>query len=222
MKKPKLLDLFSGAGGAARGYQLAGFYVVGVDVKPQPRYIGDEFHQADALEFLAEHGRGYDLIHASPPCQVYSVTASLSNGNHPALIEPVRELLQASGRPYVIENVPGAPLENPLMLCGSMFGLGVIRHRLFECCPPVWFPPGPCQCKHGGATGNRMRRAGVTRTPSVVKDNLRFVTVAGNNYLVDEGRAAMGIDWMTRSELSQAIPPVYTEWLGKQMLRVME
>ena len=222
MKKPKLLDLFSGAGGAARGYQLAGFYVVGVDVKPQPRYIGDEFNQADALEFLAEHGRGYDLIHASPPCQVYSVTASLSNGNHPALIEPVRELLQASGRPYVIENVPGAPLENPLMLCGSMFGLGVIRHRLFECCPPVWFPPGPCQCKHGGATGNRMRRAGVTRTPSVVKDNLRFVTVAGNNYLVDEGRAAMGIDWMTRSELSQAIPPVYTEWLGKQMLRVME
>lgn len=221
----KLLDLFCGAGGAAMGYYRAGFTeITGVDIKPQKHYPF-RFVQGDALGHLAgliESGEiaEYDMIHASPPCQVYSVTKSLSNGNHPDLVDATRLLLLAASKPFVIENVPGAPLQNPLLLCGSMFGLVVIRHRLFECRPPIWFPPHPCQCKHGGATAGRLRRAGITRTPSL-SDGVRFVTVVGNNYLADEGRAAMGIDWMSKRELSQAIPPAYTEWIGKQLIQAV-
>ena len=128
----KLFDCFSGAGGKAMGYHRAGFEVVGVDIAMQKNYPF-EFHQADALEYLQEHGHEFDAIHASPPCQAYSVTYSLPNvGEYPELIEPIRELLISSGKPYVIENVPGAPLINPVELCGSMFGLNVIRHRRFE------------------------------------------------------------------------------------------
>lgn len=203
------------------GYHRAGFDVVGVDIEPQPRYPF-EFHQADAFEFVEQHGHEFDAIHASPPCQAYSRTFAMSNKKHPDLIDKTRIRLLATGKPFVIENVIGAPLENPLLLCGSMFGLGVIRHRLFECRPPIWFPPGPCQCKHGGATGARSRRSGKGRTVSLVLDNLRFVTVCGNDYLADEGRAAMGIDWMPKKDLSQAIPPAYTEWIGKQLYRSLE
>ena len=214
--KPMLLDLFCGAGGAATGYARAGFEVVGVDHLQQPNFPF-EFHLADALEFVHEHGREFDVIHASPPCQVYSVTYALSSGNHLDLVEPTRAALKATGKSYVIENVPGAPLMNPLMLCGTMFGLRVIRHRLFETSPVIWWPPASCN-HWGRATGsNRMRRLGVTRTPSL-NDGFAFVTVAGNNYLADEGRKAMDIDWMTKSELSQAIPPAYTKWLGERLL----
>ena len=151
--KTRLLDLFSGAGGCARGYQNAGFYVVGVDIEPQPRYCGDEFVQADALEYLAQHGHEFDVIHAGPPCQAYckAATSWWPEREWPDLIPATQEALRETGKPYVIENVPGAPLRNPLLLCGTMFPpLKIVRHRLFECNPPIWFPPYPCSHNYGG------------------------------------------------------------------------
>src|SRR5690348_16558972 len=132
MKKPRLLDLFCGAGGCSMGYHRAGFEVVGVDIKPQKNYPF-EFHQADALEFLKIHGHEFDAIHASPPCQRYSVGRHIhqSGGNHPDLVHPTRSLLEATGKPWVIENVMGSPVAG-VTLCDLMFGLKVLRHRLFE------------------------------------------------------------------------------------------
>ena len=209
--RPKLLDLFCCAGGAAMGYHRAGFEVTGVDIAPQKNYPF-EFVQTDALEYLAEHGKNFDVIHASPPCQEYSVTKALPNvGEHPDLVEPVRDLLLASGRPFVIENVPGAPLQNPLLLCGSMFGLPLIRHRLFECRPPIWFPPGPCQCNHLYTASHRGF--------SAFNNGATAITIAGNNYSLADGLRAMGIDWMTKKELSQAIPPAYTEFIGRHIMQ---
>ncbi len=221
----KLLDLYSGAGGCSVGYYRAGFTdIVGVDFRHQPRYPF-KFVCADALEYVAEHGHKFDLIHASPPCQVHSVTASLSNGKHLDLVPQTRAALIATGKPYIIENVPGAPLINPLMLCGTMFGLNVIRHRLFECNPVVWFPP--TNCKHDGrATGNgggstsSPTRRGRVRSWSHA-GGAKFITITGNDYLADEGRAAMAIDWMVKKELSQAIPPAFTEWLGRAMMELL-
>lgn len=217
MKRPLLLDLFCGAGGAGMGYFRAGFDVTGVDITPQPRYPF-AFIQADALEYIREHGHEYDVIHASPPCQVYSVMAALSSGSHPDLIADTRAALLATGKPFIIENVPGAPLENPLMLCGTMFGLRVIRHRLFEIHPdPIWFPPSPCR-HEGKATGGVTIR-GVTKGFTT---GHAYITVVGNSYLMADGRAAMGIDWMTRAGLSQAIPPAYTEWIGRRIIEVCQ
>jgi DNA (cytosine-5)-methyltransferase 1 len=219
----RLLDLFCGAGGAAMGYHRAGFTdIVGVDHKPMKRYPF-EFVQADALEYLAgliESGEiaEFDLIHTSPPCQFYSQLAPLSSGAHPDLVGDTRLLLLAAGKPYVIENVPGAPLDNPLMLCGSMFGLRVQRHRLFECRPVIWFPPAACN-HYGKSTGSIKNADRPNGTVSLLdRADLEFVTVVGNNYLADEGRAAMGIDWMVKKELSQAIPPAYTEFIGKRLV----
>ena len=132
--KPRLLDLFCGAGGAARGYQLAGFHVTGVDIAPQPRYAGDEFVQADAMTWPLD---GYDSIHASPPCQAYAnVTAWRGlRDDHPDLVAATRVRLEAAGVPWVIENVPEAPVRRDLLLCGSQFGLRVRRHRAFETSP---------------------------------------------------------------------------------------
>jgi DNA (cytosine-5)-methyltransferase 1 len=150
---PRLLDLFCGAGGATRGYQFAGFHVTGIDNKPQPRYCGDAFYQADALDYLAAHGHEFDVIHASPPCQAFSDMrhAPAAKDGHPRLIAPVRDALRRLSRPYVIENVEGAPLIDPVMLCGSQFGLGVAgfqlrRHRLFESTIPLH----PRACCHDG------------------------------------------------------------------------
>lgn len=205
--RPKLLDLFSGAGGAGMGYSRAGFDVTGVDMDPQPRYPFP-FIQADALEYAAAHGHEYDVIHASPPCQRYSsiTKAAGTSDNYPDLIAPTRELLKRLGKPYVIENVPGAPLDNPLMLCGTMFGLLVVRHRLFETNPTLWWPPQPCQherkvVKHG-------------RRPDRKK---HYAAATGHFSDVEFVREAMGIDWMTATELAQAIPPSYTEFIGKQL-----
>lgn len=200
------------------GYYRAGFDVVGVDINPQPRYPF-EFHQSDAIEYCAEHWREFDAIHASPPCQAYSVTKSLTTKNHPMLVGKTRDLLLRTNKPYVIENVPGAPLVNPLILCGTMFGLGVIRHRMFESAPSIWM--APASCNHDGlATGGRERRRGNTKTPRL-SDGYKFVTVVGNNYIGDEGRTAMQIDWMSKKELSQAIPPAYTEFIGRQLLNYL-
>jgi DNA (cytosine-5)-methyltransferase 1 len=212
MNKPRLLDLFCGAGGAGMGYYRSGFDVVGVDIKPQPHYPF-EFHQADAFEYLEKHSTEFDAIHASPPCQKFSTTYFLPNvGEYPDLIEPMRTMLLAFGKPFVMENVPGAPLQNPLLLCGSMFGLKLIRHRIFECRPPVWFPPAPCQCS--GLYTNS------SRAYSSFKNGATAITVAGNNYPLIDGLEAMGIDWMkNRDELSEAIPPAYTEFIGRQLIQ---
>lgn len=212
MSKPVLLDLFSGAGGCARGYQMAGFTVVGVDIKPQPRYAGDEFHQGDALEFVAKHGREFDAIHASPPCQHYS-QASLAQRNagkvYPDLIAPTRDHLVASGIPYVIENVPRSPMRADIKLCGCQFGLDLRRERWFEtswhACvlrPPCHHPyPVVSVVGHG--------------TPTWVREKLGF------NPTVADYRRAMQIDWMNRDELSQAIPPAYCKFVGDQLLSAL-
>lgn len=208
----RLLDLYCGAGGAAMGYHRAGFDdITGVDIEPMPHYPF-RFVQADALEYLAAHGSEYDVIHASPPCQAYSVTASLPNvGDYPDLIVATRNGLRDVGKPYIIENVVGAPLINAIVLCGSMFGLSLIRHRAFETEPPVYFVPMTHSCKH--------LYTGSHRGCSSFKNGALAITVTGNNYPLIDGLQAMGIDWMTtRDELSEAIPPAYTEWIGKRIL----
>lgn len=192
------------------GYHRAGFTeIVGVDIKPQPHYPFT-FVQADALEYFTLP-QGFDAIHASPPCQLFSKTRAILRGKgltNPGtdLIEATRARLQRRGVPYVIENVPGAPLLSPVLLCGTMFGLRVYRHRLFESSCLLLVPMDP---EHRHTTGSH--RGYSKGTP--------FITVGGNNYSRTEGAAAMGIDWpMTRAELSQAIPPAYTEFIGRQVL----
>ncbi len=219
-RAPRLLDLFCGAGGAAVGYHRAGFEVVGVDNRPQPNYPFD-FIQTDALEFVANVGAAFtrygliDAIHASPPCQAFSTTASLHDNEYPNLVEPLRRLLLATGLPYVIENVQGAPLYNHVRLCGSSFGLGVRRHRLFEINPiPPMVPP----CAHYlqpepidvTGTGGQTHEP---RSDGGGGDHRKPRNLA-------HAREVMGIDWMTRSELSEAVPPAYTEWVGEQLLTV--
>lgn len=195
------------------GYHRAGFEVVGVDINPQPHYPF-EFHQADALTFPLD---GFDAIHASPPCQFYSVLtpSQVSQAEHRAkhadLIPATRDYLMSSGVPWVIENVPGAKrvLSDPIRLCGSSFLLPIQRHRYFEV---PWLPFSLLPvCRHprisvvpSGHTNHRINGA---RAP-------------GNK--VDEIRLAMDIDWMTGDELSQAIPPAYTEWIGRQLLAAIE
>jgi DNA (cytosine-5)-methyltransferase 1 len=192
------------------GYHRAGFDVVGVDIAPQPRYPF-EFMQAGALHVLTEwisedHWGQFDAIHASPPCQSFTAYRRRGGGvgdGYPDLIEPVRSLLLATGLPYVIENVPASPVRPQVMLCGSSFGLDVKRHRWFESSVPMMSPP----CEHGrwkpqfpcASNRSNLRRTvevGVWRIPLPVQ------------------QAAMGIGWMELGELSQAIPPAYTEYIG--------
>lgn len=206
MTRPLALDLFCKAGGASMGLHRAGFNVVGVDIEPQPRYPF-EFICADALTVSLE---GYDFIWASPPCQDYSSLKGFSSKARGKLIPDIRARLMATGCPYAIENVVGADLIAPIKLCGSMFGLGVWRHRLFEMShPPILVPA----CRHdlvrepvdvtgtgGPFTGTRKKPGGgISRKPR----NL------------EHAKAVMGIDWMTRSELSQAIPPAFAEFIGR-------
>jgi DNA (cytosine-5)-methyltransferase 1 len=202
--KPRLLDLFCGAGGAARGYQRAGFYVVGVDIAPQPRYAGDEFIQADAMTFPLD---GFDVIHASPPCQAYTLAQRIQKRTHPDLVAPIRERLRVAHLPYVIENVPGAPLLNHVTVCGLFFGLGVERHRWFE---------------------SRFKLEGTTCPGSVPMTKMgrpptegKIMQVVGHFSGVKQARLAMGIDWMNRDELAEAIPPAYTEYIGRQLIEVL-
>jgi DNA (cytosine-5)-methyltransferase 1 len=217
--RPRLLDLFCGAGGAGMGYHRAGFDVTGVDMAPQPRYPF-AFVQADALEYLAEHGHEYDAIHASPPCQRHSALGAFyDRAQHPDLVGATRDALQDLGRPWVIENVPGAPLRDAFILCGSMFGLGaqcrdgayhqLRRHRLFESSVFLLAPPCAHRGRPVGVYGNGGGRA---QRPDEPGPN-GFVGTA------QESRDAMGIDWMDRYALSQAIPPAYTEWIAGQIMR---
>jgi len=210
-RRPRAIDLYCGAGGVALGLARAGFEVVGCDLLRQPHYPF-QFVQADALRPPFDLSR-FDLIWASPPCQAHTAMRRMHNAKkHVDLIAPTRELLRASGQLYVIENVEGAPLVNPVMLCGTMFGLGIDgaelrRHRLFE----TNFPLQKLACAHGaepavigvygGHVRNRKRREG---------SHARGVA----DFSPDDGRKAMGIDHMTLAELSEAIPPAYAEYVG--------
>jgi DNA (cytosine-5)-methyltransferase 1 len=211
--RPLLLDLFCGAGGVARGYQMAGFHVTGVDVKSQPRYAGDEFVQADALEYLEAHGREYDAIHASPPCQRYSAaTKDANKGNHPDLIEPCRDLLVLIGKPWVMENVVGSPFSFAAVLCGSMFGMKVRRHRLFESSFLILTP----SCNHAA----QPVVLSVTGTGYGGKHKGHNGTKPDG---VEYAREVMGINWpMTISELSNAIPPAYCRYVGNQLMQYLQ
>lgn len=202
MAKPRLLDLFCGAGGCSVGYTRAGFDVVGVDINPQPHYPY-EFHQADALTFPLD---GFDVIHASPPCQGYSSLNYNLRKSYPMLIPAIRERLLAAGVSWVMENVVGAPMPYHVQLCGRHFGLNVFRHRIFET-SLLMFSPG--SCSHAGL--------------KIVRYGGTIYAVYGHERgTVAQWGAAMGIDWMaSKRELAEAIPPAYTQWLGAQLLRAI-
>ena len=210
--RPRLLDLFCKAGGAAMGYYWAGFEVVGVDIEPQPHFPF-EFHQGDALTYPLD---GFDAYHASPPCQGYGITRYIHtchNKDYPLLIPQIRQRLLDTNKPLVIENVPGAPLQYSVMLCGLMFGLKVLRHRIFEL---------NFYCMQPGHPYHRNIEIGKDGFCCVVAHS----AVKGNsNYQYPNRKEmwqeAMGINWMTKHEMTQAIPPSYTEFIGKYMMRAM-
>lgn len=197
----RALDLFCGAGGAAVGLSRAGFDVVGVDIEEQPRFPFD-FVCADACLYPLD---GFDLIWASPPCQRYSMYSrnTGTSERHPDLVATIRDRLRAQRAPWIIENVVGAPLRDPTMLCGTMFGLRLLRHRLFETsfAIPSLLPP----CAHRG-----------DEIPVYGHGTPQWHRERVGNIGIDAKRAAMGIDWMNRDELSNAIPPVYSQWVASQ------
>lgn len=206
------------------GYYRAGFEVTGVDIEPQPNYPFD-FIQKDVFELDLDFIRSFDVVGAAPPCQAFSVTRHKSKRVHPELIIPTRKLLRDAGRPYVIENVEGAPLENPITLCGSSFGLRVRRHRLFESSESIVGKP----CDHGWQLKDKrytVRRSASRGGPY----KSGTVPVHGSNQLADLlpweseleiASEAMGIDWMTKEELNQAIPPKYSFYIGKQLIDLL-
>lgn len=213
--RPRLLDLCCKADGAAMGYYRAGFDVVGVDIEKQLHYPF-EFHQGDAMEWSFD---GFDAVHASPPCKRFS---ALNNrfthdpARHPDLVSPLRKRLQEWGGIYVIENVPGAPLINPLILCGTMFGLRLEgrghlrRHRLFE--SNIRLLPER-RCDHSYIQALGVFGHGASGFKAGTKER-----VGGIGLPADDARSIMQIDWMTRDEVAQAVPPVYTEFVGKQLI----
>jgi len=224
MSRPLLLDLFCGAGGAAVGYHRAGFDVLGVDLAPQPNYPF-RFIQADALDVLDDffmHSRPWQgrvaAVHTSPPCQA-SCTLIKGNqrataDNHVDLIPQTREMLAALDLPSVIENVQGANIRRDLTLCGEMFGLGVIRHRYFECSFPV---VQPAHVKHRGRV--RGWRHGEYHDGPYVA----VYGDGGGKGSIEEWQTAMGVPWMkTRHEIAESIPPAYSEYVGRQLLQVIE
>lgn len=206
--RPLLLDLFCGAGGCSVGYHRAGFDVVGVDNRPMPRYPY-EFIQADALDYLERHYDEFDAIHASPPCQGYSRMRHLpwlKGREYPMMIPATREALDATGVPWVMENVEDAPMLNGIVLCGATLGLKVYRHRRFESNILLFAPPHK---KHRVVIG----RGRMLNDRQSANDD-GWVSLVGKG----DGAEPMGIDWMSRDELAQAIPPAYTEFIGRQLL----
>jgi DNA (cytosine-5)-methyltransferase 1 len=214
----KVLDLFCGAGGASTGYHRAGFEVTGIDVKHGKRYPF-KYLRLDVRELQPSDLAEYDLIHASPPCQTHSITRNLriAQGNSTSkldLLEPTRKLLEASGKPYIIENVPGAPLINPVQLCGSSFKLKVRRHRHFE--SNMKLVGSICNHKEQGKPVGVYGAMNDT-AQGLDKTTGKYVIGGSTAKTIEEAREAMGIDWMIWGELVEAIPPVYTEYLGKQV-----
>lgn len=246
MNKPRLLDLFCGAGGAAMGYHRAGFDVYGVDNKPQPHYpfLMMEYDALDAMDallrgqYLLFKKDGYMALlgiedfaafHASPPCQSYCALKTMPNRRqHLELIEPTRKRLKDTGKPFVIENVVGAPLINAFTLCGTSFGLSTTdghylqRHRRFETNIEIWLIP-PCQ--HGAKTigvyGDKARDIAAEKRHYALPKETRGKP-EGIKILLAEAKKAMGIDWMNAKELSQAIPPAYTEYIGKFLFQAIK
>ena len=219
--KPRLLDLYCGAGGASAGYVAAGFDVLGVDINPQPLYPYESV-QADALEFLAEHGGEYDVIHASPPCQAFTTMSNRFRGAGgqadawPDLIEPTRDLLVSIGKPWVLENVVGARsrMLHPFTLHGGMFGLRVDRPRLFDSSEFVMVPTAPRVRNPVGVYGK-------------AHDGRRLFTRSDgtNQYAAStltEAQDAMGMPWADWNGCREAIPPAYTEFIGAQLLDRLE
>lgn len=216
--RPLLFDGCSGAGGAAAGYRRAGWWVLGVDVNPQPDYAGDLFVQGDALAFAMRWGHLFDAHHWSVPCQGYNATNKGTNKHrpkaqsHPKLIEPARWISWWSGRPFVLENVVSAPLRRDVQLCGEMFGLGVIRHRNFEL--GRWTMPQPRHVKHRGRVRNHRHGKWYDGPYLPVYGD------GGAKGTTAEWREAMGIcsTW-DRKAIAEAIPPAYTELIGAALLR---
>lgn len=209
MNRPVIADLFCGAGGAGMGLHRAGFEVVGFDVEPQPRYPFT-FQQADALTVDLS---GFDAVWASPVCKAFTnITLRSRRASYVNDIPATRRLLQASNLPYIIENVPGAPLRDHVTLCGQAFSLRVFRHRWFESSECLLVPPHE---RHNGHTST----AAIAAYHTFAKGD--YLTVAGHAFRTADGAVAMGIDWMTRSELAQAIPPIYSKFLGAQLLRAV-
>lgn len=218
----RLLDLFCCGGGAARGYSDAGFDVTGIDIEPQPRYPF-KFIQADALDYLQAYGHEYDVVHASPPCQGYSkcqFIVSTQGKTYPLLIEPTIAALRLLGKPWVVENVPGSGLDS-LVLCGSMFGLPIQRHRHFASSFSI-VAPGICQHSTDdlGIYANKITRLGTKGTAYVAGSGRTHYRPKSAPF--SAGCDAMGIDWMNRYELSQAIPPAYTYYIGKRMIQHLQ
>lgn len=214
--RPRVLDACCCAGGATYGYQLAGFHVTGVDIQPQPNYIGDEFVQDDAIGYIREHGHEFDFIHASFPCQAHSLLNHYNHKDYPDLIPAGREALLTTGVPFVIENVPQAPLRDPVVLCGTMFGLNIYRHRHFETgngfgLPQLAHPKHTALCARNGYLPT-------TERP--------FMTISGGKHSETWRRTAaevMGVPWTkTTIEVCEAIPPAYTEWVGVRTMRQIE
>lgn len=232
-RRPRLLDLFSCAGGAGTGYERAGFDVYAVDIDPQPNNP-HPFHQGDALDVLVlliiggavpfTHKDGtvewltlsdFDAIHASPPCQGYTALAAVHGNEWPKLVEPVRDLLEQTGLPYIIENVQGSPVRRDLTLCGEMFGLAVIRHRYFEL--GRWTGTAPEHKPHRG------RVAGMRHGEWFEGPYFAVYGNGGGKGTVAQWQQAMGIDWTTdRREIAEAIPPAYTEHIGRQLIARLE
>jgi DNA (cytosine-5)-methyltransferase 1 len=187
-------------------------YILGIDIRPQPHYPFD-FQRGDFLDFLRYPAAlEFDFYHVSPPCQRWSAITKTAGTQelHPDLITPTRIALQSFNKPYVIENVVGAPLENPLTLCGTMFGLLVVRHRLFETKPTIWWPPRPCQ--HERKVVNH------GRPPD---RETQYHGISGHFSDMEFAYTAMGINWkMTQKEMAEAIPPAYTKWIGEKMLEM--
>ena len=230
--KPRLLDLYCCEGGASRGYELAGFDVTGVDLFTdfsQKRYPYRS-HKSDAVAFVREYGYLFDAIHASPPCQHASAGTramrARGDNRHPALIEPTRDALDELGKPYVIENVKGAALRDPLWLCGTMFDLHAVdddgtplemwRHRGFEASVPLT-APGPCR-HHAHSTQVAGSYGGARR------DKVEAREIRGGGYVPSKQvqSSLLGIDWMTERGMHQSLPPAYTEWVGGQLMAALD